>query len=379
MAVVVGSRSVLDGNSSIRGIDMAQTIMELQPDSAPLTILTKRLSQASAIDPKIQWAESDLAPRFSATSASALVGDTTINVTAGTGVNFGAQDTVLNTRTLEMIRVTSVATDALTVVRGVGTTAAAMNSGDELLILGSAAMEGDTSKASRTQNPNVVSNYLQIFRKPVELTETQRNSQQLVTPQDWDYQTKHIGIEHYKDVEYANLFGSPAEDTSGTHARRYTGGVNHYIATNVTAVGGSLTEATFWGALKTMFRYGNRTKLLLASSTMVAALNGFPRGKVQVVDQNANTYGVNVTQYQSPFGLLNVVNHWLLEGTKFGGYGFVIDLTQLKYRCLQNRDTHIRENIQAPDADTRKDEYLTECGLQFGLEKMHGVFTGVTG
>jgi hypothetical protein len=379
MPPVVGQRTVLSGNQSIRGIDMAQEIMLLQPSAAPLTILTKRLQKSSAIDPKIQWAEDDLSARFSACPAGATNVATTFAVTAGQGVLFGPQDTILDTATLEMMRVTSVATDTLTVVRGIGTTAQTIGAGDEILILGSAAMEGDVSKASRTDNATVVSNFLQIFRKPVELTETQRNSQQLVTPNDWDQQSKKIGIEHVKEIEYANLFGHPAEDTTGTNARRYSGGVTHYIATNITNVGGTLTEASFWAALRPAFRFGSDTKLLLASGLLVDVLNNYPRGKVQVVNQQADTYGVKVMQYQSPHGLLNVVRHWLLEGTKFGGYGVIVDLAQTKYRYLQNRDTQIKEQRQAPDADSRKDEYLTEAGLQFGLEKTHALLKGVTG
>ena len=53
------------------------------------------------------------------------------------------------------------------------------------------------------------------------------------------------------------------------------------------------------------------------------------------------------------------------------------------YRYLNNkrgsRDTHINREIQAPDVDGRKDEYLTEAGLEFGLEKRHGQFIGITG
>lgn len=380
MAAVVGQRTVLSGNQSIRGLDFADAIMNLQPSAAPLTILSKRLQKKDAIDPKIQWAEDDLSARFSAQSGGCNSSVTTIAVTAGQGVLFGPQDTVLNTRTLEMFRVGAVSTDNLTsCVRGIGTTAAAMLDTDELLILGSAAMEGDTSKASRTDNANVVTNYLQIHRKPIELTETQKNSEQLVTPNDWDQQSKKIGIEHVKEIEYATLFGHPAQDTTGTNARRYSGGVTHYIATNITAAGGTLTEASFWAALRPAFRFGSDTKLLLASGLLVDVLNGYPRGKVQVVNQSADQYGVKVTQYQSPHGLLNVARHWLLEGTKFSGYGIIVDLAQTKYRFLKNRDTRLLENRQAPDSDSQKDEYLTECGLQFGLEKCHALITGVTG
>ena len=36
-------------------------------------------------------------------------------------------------------------------------------------------------------------------------------------------------------------------------------------------------------------------------------------------------------------------------------------------------------NIQANDEDSRKDEYLTECSLEFRNEKAHALLTGVTG
>jgi hypothetical protein len=51
----------------------------------------------------------------------------------------------------------------------------------------------------------------------------------------------------------------------------------------------------------------------------------------------------------------------------------------IEYRHMQGRDTHLRDNIQAPDSDTRKSEYLTECGLGFGNEQKHARITNVTG
>jgi hypothetical protein len=36
-------------------------------------------------------------------------------------------------------------------------------------------------------------------------------------------------------------------------------------------------------------------------------------------------------------------------------------------------------NIQANDEDSRRDENLTECSLEFQNEKAHALLTGVTG
>jgi hypothetical protein len=49
------------------------------------------------------------------------------------------------------------------------------------------------------------------------------------------------------------------------------------------------------------------------------------------------------------------------------------------YRPLRGRNTKLMVDIQAPDLDGSKDEYLTEAGWQVELEKVHGYIYGVTG
>jgi hypothetical protein len=57
----------------------------------------------------------------------------------------------------------------------------------------------------------------------------------------------------------------------------------------------------------------------------------------------------------------------------------LLDFGVIRRRNLNNRDTSISTNIQPPDADYRLDQYLTECGLEFGLERRHGVLKGIVG
>lgn len=382
MAVVSGQRGTLNVLQANRKIDVADTISLLEPDAAPLTTITARMGKKDTHNPQYSWFEDTLDPRFDTQNGGATNSATTVNVNHGT--YYGPQDLVYNTRTAEIIRVVSISTNALTVVRAIGgTTGTAMLDGDELLIIGSAAMEGDVSKAARSQNPTQVTNYTQIFRKPVHATETWRHSDQFTSDDDWAYQQKKALIEHKKDIEYAFLLGGSAEDTSGAQPRRTTGGSVRYIQTNQTAVGGALTEAAFFAALRPAFRYGSKTKTLFASALVVDVLNTFPRSKIQVPNQSVDSYGVNVRQFISPHGTVNLVTHWLLEGAKLGGYGILLDMKSVMYRYLANRngsrDTHINENIQAPDEDGRKDEALSECGLQFGQEKEHALLTGITG
>jgi hypothetical protein len=364
-------------------IDMAQRVLELEPSAMPLLVLSKKAEKRSAHNPKFQWHEDELEPRFDRVNGTTGTGT---SVVVDNGPYFGVDDLVLVSRTGELMRVTAIATNTLTVVRAVGdgASAVALVDNDELIILSSAAAEGATSQSSQSINPTAVYNYTQIFRDPIEMTETMRTTDTEHTPHDWERQRNRKGIEHGKSIEFAFLFGKPGLDTSGTHPRRATGGFQHYLSTtNNTDAGGALTEAEFFAALRPAFRYGSKTKLGMCAALVTDVLNGFPRGKLEVQQhESPDTFGLGVFRYRSPHGTLNIVTHWLLEGDKYANEMFIVDLSNVQYRYLQNqhgsRDTSILKDRQAPDADTQKEEYLSECGLQFGLPRTHAKLTNVT-
>ena len=388
MAPLSGSRATLSGTAGTgilqaqRKVDMKEQILLLEPSAAPLTVLASRLGSSPTVNPQYSWVEDQLYNRYDSTTTTGASA-TALTVTDAT--RFRPNDLVLVTRTGEILKtVTGVGTTLTVATRGTINAAVALTSGDELLNIGSSQMEGSSAPTPVSENPVQVSNYTQIIRTPWSSTQTLLHSDQFTRPHDWDHQAAKHGIEHQKDWELTYWHGRPSELTSTANPARTTGGAFYYIASNVTAVGGTLTEATFFGALATAFRYGSDTKVLFASRTMVAAMNGFPRGKIQVTQADQDTtYGLNVMRYVSPFGTLNVVTANLFEGTGYGGVGAILDMSQVKRRVLANengsRDTHINENIQSPDLDGRTDEYLTESGLEFGLEKKHAKFTGITG
>jgi hypothetical protein len=385
MADVTGARGTGNVSQSTRKVDMKAQILLLEPSAAPLTVLSARLNTDGAVNPEFSWQEDRSEPRFDAINNGAGYASGATSVVVDNGAYFAAQDLVKVSRTGEVFRVVAITppNTLSTIVRGVGSGAAAIVDNDELIIIGSAQPEGDTSKPARSSNPTKVTNYTQIHRTPWESTETLRSSDTFTRPPDWNHQANKAGIEHKKSWEYIFFHGRPSEDLTGSQPRRTTGGVFYFITTNRTDAAGQLTESEFFGGLSPMFRYGSETKVAFASRLAVDVLNTFPRGKLELVQSdNDTTYGLRVMRYVSPHGTLNVITHNLLEGQVFGGYIVILDMDQVARRPLSggvgSRDTHIRENIQAPDADTRKDEYLTEVGLEFGQEKTHGIFSGIT-
>jgi hypothetical protein len=385
MADVTGARGTANITQGLRANDFKDTVLELEPNSYSLTVLLGKLRTEPTVNPKFSWFEDKLASRFDAINNGAGYTNSATSLVVDDGTKFAQHDLVKNTRTGEIIRVSSVSTNTLTVVRGIGGGAAAMNDNDELLRIGGAQPEGDTSKPARSGNPTQVDNYTQIHTTPIEATNTLRYSKTVTRPNDFARQANHAAIEHAKSWEYIAWHGKPSEDTSGSQPRRTTGGVFNYVTTNVTDAGGAMTEAEFFGAFSGAFRYGNQsTKTMFASRIVVEAINTFARGKLELIQgDNSSTYGLNVMKYVSPFGAVNVLVHNLFEGSKYGGYAAILDLSLIAERPLANeegsRDTHVEENIQAPDADTRKDQIKTEKGFEVAQDPAHALIVGVTG
>lgn len=364
--------------------------MLLEPNAAPLTTVLQAIYDGGrrkpAKDTKFSWHNDELENRFDQTSAAQTDSDTAIEVDDGT--KFSVDDIVKVPRTGEVILVTVISTNTLTVVRGVGdTSGVAMNDNEPLYIIGTADEEGALSQTARSENPVKVDNYTQIFKNSVEASGSWLSSSNESTPHDWVHQHKKKMIEHKKDIELALLLGSPASDASGSGGpRRTTGGLLHFLTSNNQDAGGTLTEAETETWIRSLTRYGSDKKTVFASSLLISVLSQFAQGKLQTF-VGAESYGVRVMEWVSPHGVLKLVKHRLLEGDTYSGYGVAVDFDQqnIAYRYLngdgpgESRDTKLLQNRQASDRDGKLDEVLTECGLQAGLPKTGGVLSGVTG
>ncbi len=379
---VIGQRG--NANTPERGqeIDMRETIMELEPDASPLLILSKRAESEPAINYKFSWWEDKLNARFDA--AAEEVNSAATKVKVANAALWAADDLAFNTRTSETVRVTAIEGEKIVIVRGVGSTAATIKSEDELLRVGSAAQQGALDKPARSKNPVEIVNYTQIFREPVDETATRRATRDRTKPRDWNRMLNHAGIEHAKDIEYASMWGHPSNDLTGSQPRATTGGFNHFATQNITDVGGEMTETEWWNALTPAFRFGSSKKLALLSQQAASIITAYPRSKSLTTNPDPEaTYGIHMVQMITPHGkMLNLVTHYLLEGKEGSKQVWIIDLSNVGYRYLngedENRDTHIKHNIQAPGQDGEKDEYLTECGFVFGQALTHGKIVNIT-
>ena len=376
------------GNRSARKYDMADVISLLDVDRYPLlAILTnagkdpvskkgKAFKKEATTDSEFKWFEDSFQSKESTIASSQtgkdIGGAVSFDLTSSNeGNKFSVGDIVTLPGKKYNFKVTDVSGATLTVTKELGGETGSQDLSDEpIWIIGNANEEGATLRTIKGTAPEEKVGYCQIFRTPFGVTETSKQTETMIKENDLDYQRRKKAIEHAREIETAFLFGKKQKDTTGTHPIRYTEGVLNAISTHTEANVNS--ESDFEEFLEDAFKNGNTEKYALMSPTFVTMINGWAKNLVTKVESE-KSYGITILKYVSAHGTLNMIKHDLLKGTPYGNYCVVLDMENLTYKYLQNRDTKLLTDRQANDEDSKKEEYLTECGLQIQLEETHAV------
>lgn len=374
------------GNLGVtRKYDVADVVSLLDVNRYPLmAILTnagkdpasgegKALKKKESMDPEFKWFEDEFGRRQLTGSGTVDPDGGNLTLT-GQAAYLQVGDIILVAKQKWVFQVTAIA-DANTVTVGPelgGANGAAADSSGDVWLIGNANEEGAGLREIKSSVIQEVANYCQIFRTPVGITESAKNTKGWTKESDFDYQRRKKGIEHYVDIERSFLFGKKGIVTAGTHPKRFTGGLLARISTYATA--NVDTESEFESWLESLFAYGNTEKYLFASAAVVSMVNSWAKGKVQIISPT-KTYGLRIVTYDSPHGTLHIIKHPLLAGVTYGNYAVGLDMEALTYRYLSNRDTKLMTNRQNPGEDSQVDEYLTECGLQMEQEKRHAIMS----
>ena len=209
-------------------------------------------------------------------------------------------------------------------------------------------------------------------------------------------------MEHKMDIEHSMLFGIGSANggaaggtvdeqgvTSGPV--RYSHGIVPYTESFGKVYTMSYASSgydAFLDAMEDFFapESGNSgNKLVLASRKVITYLNKMGNGsflnntvgssQYRLDVQNIKgAFGHTVTMVNTIFGNLHFVAEPLLRGP-WEDYCVAVDMGNVAYRPLAgngiSRDTFIETNIQNNDVDGRKDQIITEAGLEISLPETH--------
>lgn len=382
-------------------VDAVDKVFLLEPNEHPLvTLLTNvgrtpngttwkgsGILKAPTGNPEFDWFEDYYGGRYAKVSGTYSTGAVTITVT-GAGSSsayiFTVGDLVKNMRTGEVMKVATIASSTTITVasggRAYGSSAAAAGAdGDELYIIGNSNEENSGARNINTTRAGKQLNYTQIFKTTIGASGT-ANESNTYGGSDMKIQRAKKATEHALDIERAFWFGERKSTTGANgHPERATGGIHEYITTGGSYVqnqGGPITAPDFNTFLREGFTYGSNEKMLFAGGIVLQAITEISRGQLQT-KVGDTTYGVSIQQWITPFGKINIVHNPLFIGS-LSGSAYLLDMECFRYRYMNNRDTKLMTNVQAPDVDGEIDQYLTECGLERKQAPRCALLKGVT-
>lgn len=271
----------------------------------------------------------------------------------------------------------------------------------EVIVVGSAFHEGRSAVDGEVcELPTKITNYTQIFRTPFSFTRTAlKNPQYFDKTGPYKTKAKDAMIQHMINLEMAYIFGRKSEvapsgtvDTAtGTGLPiRYTGGLIYHLERweagdygTVTATSdsdidkriientaGTLDEDSYDDYLARLASKGNEKSpewLCMCGWGFASTINKLFKGKsvLNTSIPSREAYGMKVVEHLTPFGTIYYKTHPLFsDNDEWRYWGLFVDVHSLKYRPLSDSDTTLKKMIQANDLDGRKDEWLTEAGLQ---------------
>ena len=325
--------------------------------------------------------------------APASVGATTltVNTTADVASFLSVGSIIKVLKTKEQLVVTAVNGKAITVTRGYGDDgagAAAEITADnpagthaQVLNLSRAFPEGSYAPEGTVFISTQNKNYSQIFRDTVDITRNDLKSPRYGDngSQSGDLRKRRrteVFKTHQMGIEHQMLFGVPKKDLTGAKPLYVTGGLTHFIKSNVR----SITDPADFGPgaidqiMGLMSAYGaTGDKILMAGNGFLNRLNA---NAISVFGGGAgksfSDYGVTMKNISTSYGDLKIIFNPVLSAA-YPNMGIFVDLSNVWLHTIQ--DTTLETNIQISGYDGVIDTYLTDCGLEVSNEDQHAILT----
>jgi hypothetical protein len=381
MTAIQGLRGTGQFTTDFRPTNYRELFTLLEPNgSAPLQALLSMTGSESTDDPKYNHYRDELPDRkLQINGAVASTSTASITVDAADDQQFVVPGTIIvNVDTGEVMRATAApSSNAIAVERNIGGTSYQIADDANLIIGGFADTEGGSAPVAISFDPTMDFNYTQIFKSSVQVTGTLQNTYLRTGDKEQEQLTKALKM-HMSDIERAMFFGKRAEVNGSTASPlRFTGGLRNSITTvtdgaSYGASSNVITEKEFDRLLiENIFAYGGSEKVAFCGARVISNLMEIGKNRWQPT-QIDNAYGVSLSRYTTYAGDLLVYMHPMFRQVPTMDKEMIIlDMSELKYRYMQGRDTQLIRDVQAPDFDGVKHMYQTECGLEMLQSKVH--------
>lgn len=179
---------------------------------------------------KMGWLDMRVDATSSTVDGAVLVGGTTVSVATGDGGKFRPGMTISPTGSDEVMLVTAVSADDLTVTRGFGgTTAVALTDGQVITIDSVGREENSTAENDGIFQPENVQNFFQTMDTAVEFSRRALATIQFGNTNDLTFQVSERIRQLAIQMDRALVRGRKATATIGGDTVTYTGGLRYFL------------------------------------------------------------------------------------------------------------------------------------------------------
>jgi len=428
----LGMRGTGDWVEDQRPKSWRESILYLYPNGmAPLTAMLSKMKSSAVTDPEFNWWTKTFPNR-----AGAITGvytDAALSVSYTTGATEGsflyikmseetvghfrvghqallrdASDLTVDVVAVVMERVAN-GTSSYLKVRLLedddNSTSGDLSDADRIILLGNVNSEGAAMPDAISYDPVKWYNKTQIFRTPLEITGTALETKLRTNPQAYKELKREALEQHSTEMEWAFLHSVPSERIGANgKPERTTLGIIPAIRGGYTGHGGAAgtvsdftSDSTYSGhtwlsageawleeQLETIFRYGKKEKLMVCGTGVLMAINKLVKNSGQFTfAPSVKVYGIDIMKWITPLGTINLLTHPMLSQEVTTRHtGIIIEPENLHYRYIQNRDTKFigeelgKTNTGYSRRDGKKEEFLTECGLEYHHPISWGYLSG---
>jgi hypothetical protein len=349
-------------NSDLIGkqVSVVDEILLLNQHQTPLLNL---LGFAEAVtQTSHQWFEDEMIN--DETKVNGAVTNVATSVVVVDGSIFRANDVIKIAD--ELLKVTAVATNTLTVVRGyASTTAAAIADQAKVEFQFSEGVEGADARAARYKARAQKSNKTQIFDDTVQLSGTAQAVTQYGISDLYEYEKQKKQLELALQLEKALINGVAYE--SGNV--RQMAGVRSFIQSNVTdAAAGAVSATLLNDSLQSIYEKGGFASggnfKIMVPAKQKRAISAIDNNKLYIT-QAENSRGQVVDQFVSDFGQFEIVLNNNLDAKEL----LIVDTNRMAVRPLVGREFF--HKYMGDQGDYVTGTLVGEYTLEFKQEKAH--------
>ncbi|MBX3382753.1 MAG: DUF5309 family protein [Phycisphaeraceae bacterium] len=336
-----------------------------------------------------EWLEESLIPNTDTINQASFTPNAqdATGITVNTGQRFKPGDQVRPGNAPEVLLVTAVAGNVLTVVRRYGGTPASnLANGQKLTILGNAAVEGADAPPVRLSTRFRQYNYTQIFTTTVEVSGTLQAVRKHGVADELDYQKQERLRELLRDLENCVINGTASQTSpqGAPGARRTMNGIIRSISANqfVPGQGGfpsgggagaDLNETLINTALRGVWENASsRIDTIVCGGMQKRRINQFIASNSRHYNPADRRVSDLVSIYESDFGVCRVLlSRWVPADTIL-----LLDSSRIALLPLAGRAFHFKP--LAATGDAHAGQLIGEYTLEMRCQAAHALIRGLS-